>query len=193
MRSPAVSARVPSRSKTSMGARSVMRLGLTARLAGSSSAPIFATARDRACRLRADRFVGQEGNLASVAIFRLRWRAVALAAPLLAASLAHGDGRRQLRISRRAADRPQPRLPPRRASGEVGACQYGLKEGTPVGVTLCYPPGEGAKAGAFSEYALVASRHTGEGGVFRVDLRSGMMSICFVLNESSVVCTPPAK
>lgn len=80
-----------------------------------------------------------------------------------------------------------------RATGEVGACQYGLKEGAPIGVTLCYPPGEGAKAGAFSEYALVASRHTGEGGVFRVDLRSGMMSICFVLNESSVVCTPAAK
>jgi hypothetical protein len=80
-----------------------------------------------------------------------------------------------------------------KATGEVGACQYGLKEGTQIGVTLCYPPGEGAKAGAFSEYALVASRHTGEGGVFRVDLRSGMMSICFVLNESSVVCTPQAK
>ncbi len=80
-----------------------------------------------------------------------------------------------------------------RASGEVGACQYGLKEGAAIGVTLCYPPGEGAKAGPFSEYALVASRHTGEGGVFRVDLRSGQMSICFVLNESSVVCTPPAK
>jgi len=80
-----------------------------------------------------------------------------------------------------------------RATGEVGACQYGLKEGSPIGVTLCYPPGEGAKAGTFSEYALVASRHTGEGGVFRVDIRSGMMSICFVLNESSVVCTPQAK
>lgn len=80
-----------------------------------------------------------------------------------------------------------------RASGEVGACQYGLKEGASIGVTLCYPPGEGAKAGQFSEYALVASRHTGEGGVFRVDLRSGLMSICFVLNEASVVCTPPAK
>ncbi|WP_099831895.1 MULTISPECIES: hypothetical protein [Methylosinus] len=80
-----------------------------------------------------------------------------------------------------------------RASGEVGACQYGLKENAAVGVTLCYPPGEGAKAGPFSEYALIASRHTGEGGVFRVDLRSGLMSICFVLNESSVVCTPPAK
>jgi hypothetical protein len=80
-----------------------------------------------------------------------------------------------------------------KASGEVGACQYGLKEGTPTGVTLCYPPGEGAKAGSLSEYALVASRHTGEGGVFRVDLRSGMMSICFVLNDSAVVCTPQAK
>lgn len=80
-----------------------------------------------------------------------------------------------------------------KATGEVGACQYGLKEGTQIGVTLCYPPGEGAKAGTFSDYALVASRHTGEGGVFRVDLRSGMMSICFVLNESAVVCTPPAK
>ncbi len=79
-----------------------------------------------------------------------------------------------------------------RATGEVGACQYGLKEGAAYGVTLCYPPGEGAKAGQFSEYALVASHHTGEGGVFRVDLRSGMMSICFVV-ETSVVCTPPAK
>lgn len=80
-----------------------------------------------------------------------------------------------------------------KTSGEVGACQYGLKEGSPTGVTLCYPPGEGAKAGNLSEYALVASRHTGEGGVFRVDLRSGMMSICFVLNDSAVVCTPQAK
>ncbi|AZG77449.1 MAG: hypothetical protein CTY36_09415 [Methylocystis sp.] len=80
-----------------------------------------------------------------------------------------------------------------RSNGEVGACQYGLKEGAAIGVTLCYPPGEGARAGVFSEYALVASRHTGEGGVFRVDLRSGIMSICFVLNETSVVCTPPAK
>jgi hypothetical protein len=80
-----------------------------------------------------------------------------------------------------------------RATGEVGACQYGLREGTTIGVTLCYPPGEGAKAGTFSEYALIASRHTGEGGVFRVDLRSGLMSICFVLNESAVVCTPQAK
>jgi hypothetical protein len=78
-----------------------------------------------------------------------------------------------------------------KATGEVGACQYGLKEGG-VGVTLCYAPGEGAGAQASSEYALVASRHEREGGVFRVDLRTGMMSICYVLNDA-VVCTPQAK
>jgi hypothetical protein len=80
-----------------------------------------------------------------------------------------------------------------KVTGEVGACQYGLKDGSPFGVTLCYPAGEGAKAGPAGEYALIASRHTGEAGVFRVDLRTGFMSICFVLNETSVVCTAPAK
>src|SRR4030081_3608772 len=78
-----------------------------------------------------------------------------------------------------------------RASGEIGACQYGLKENS-VGVTLCYPPGEGGRAQQSSEYSLVASRHEREGGVFRVDLRTGTMSICYVLNDS-VVCTPPGK
>ena len=78
-----------------------------------------------------------------------------------------------------------------KATGEVGACQYGLKEGT-VGVTLCYPAGEGAGPQGSSEYALIASRHEREGGVFRVDLRTGTMSICYVLNEA-VVCTPPKK
>jgi hypothetical protein len=79
-----------------------------------------------------------------------------------------------------------------RTTGEVGACQFGLKEGAPVGITLCYPPGQGAGPQGSSDYALVASRHEQEGGVFRVDLRTGMMSICYVLNEA-VVCTPQAK
>jgi hypothetical protein len=79
-----------------------------------------------------------------------------------------------------------------KATGEVGACQYGLMKDGGVGVTLCYAPGEGAGAQASSEYALIASRHEREGGVFRVDLRTGMMSICYVLNDA-VVCTPQAK
>lgn len=79
-----------------------------------------------------------------------------------------------------------------KATGEVGACQFGLKEGSPVGVTLCYPPGQGAGPQGSSDYALVSSRHEQEGGVWRVDLRTGMMSICYVLNDM-VVCTPQAK
>ena len=79
-----------------------------------------------------------------------------------------------------------------KASGEIAACQYALKEGAPLGVTLCYSPGEGAGPQAPSDYALVASRHEREGGLFRVDLRTGAMSNCYVLNET-VVCTPPAK
>ncbi len=77
------------------------------------------------------------------------------------------------------------------ASGEIVACQYGLKEGT-VGVTICYPAGEGAGPQAGSEFGLVSSRHEREAGVFRVDKRSGVMSICYVLRDN-VVCTAPAK
>ena len=78
-----------------------------------------------------------------------------------------------------------------RVTGEVGACQYGQKEGS-FGVTLCFPAGEGATKQEPSEYGLVASRHEREGGVFRVDLRTGAMSICYVFDER-VVCTPSEK
>ncbi len=78
-----------------------------------------------------------------------------------------------------------------KATGEVAACQYGLREGG-VGITLCYRPGDGAGAQTPSEYGLVASRHEREAGVFRVDLRTGAMSICYVLTET-VVCTPLAR
>ncbi len=78
-----------------------------------------------------------------------------------------------------------------RVTGEVGACQYGLQEGS-IGVTLCFPAGEGATKQEPSEYSLIASRHEREGGVFRVDQRTGAMSICYVFEEK-VVCTPPEK
>jgi hypothetical protein len=75
-----------------------------------------------------------------------------------------------------------------RVTGEVSSCQYGLQEGT-IGVTLCFGPGEGAGPQSPGEYGLVASRHEREGGVFRVNYRTGDMSICYVF-EDKVVCTP---
>jgi len=77
-----------------------------------------------------------------------------------------------------------------RSTGEMGACQYGL-EGT-IGVTICYPAGEGGGAQAPGDYAILASRHDRESGVFRLNLRTGEMSNCYVLDEK-VVCTPSAK
>lgn len=78
-----------------------------------------------------------------------------------------------------------------KVTGEVGACQYGDKEGA-IGVTLCYPAGQGAGAQPPSAYGLVASRHEREAGVFRVDMRTGAMAVCYVLKQE-VVCTPPAR
>src|SRR5919206_1810108 len=77
-----------------------------------------------------------------------------------------------------------------RVTGEVSSCQYGLQEGT-VGATLCFGAGEGAGPQVPGEYGLVASRHEREGGVFRVNFRTGEMSICYVFDER-VVCTPQA-
>jgi hypothetical protein len=79
-----------------------------------------------------------------------------------------------------------------RATGAVIACQYQGSD-TGVGATQCFAPGEGAEAGAAGEYELHVSNHRGEAGVFKVDRRSGEVSICYVLNEEKVVCTKPAK
>jgi hypothetical protein len=75
-----------------------------------------------------------------------------------------------------------------RVTGEVISCQYGLQEGT-VGATLCFGAGEGAGPQAPAEYGLVSSRHEREGGVFRVNYRTGGMSVCYVFDDR-VVCTP---
>ncbi len=75
-----------------------------------------------------------------------------------------------------------------RVTGEISSCQYGLQEGT-VGTTLCFGAGEGAGPQTPAEYGLVASRHEREGGVFRVNYRTGEMSVGYVFDEK-VVCTP---
>lgn len=79
-----------------------------------------------------------------------------------------------------------------RLTGEMGACQYAIREGS-VGVALCYPAGEGGGPQAIpGDYDLVPSRHEKEGGIFRVNNRTGDVSVCYVLAER-VVCTPQAR
>jgi hypothetical protein len=75
-----------------------------------------------------------------------------------------------------------------KANGEVTACQYLQKEGT-LGMTACFPAGEGAGKQEPGDYALVTSRHEREGGIYRVEVRTGAVSVCFVYQEK-VVCTP---
>jgi len=78
-----------------------------------------------------------------------------------------------------------------KATGEVGACQFQLRDGG-VGVTICFSAGEGAGPQAPSDYGLMPSRHEREGGIFRVNFRTGEMSICYVFDDKTV-CTPQSK
>lgn len=76
-------------------------------------------------------------------------------------------------------------------TGEMGACQYAVQDSN-VGVTLCFPAGPGAGAGDPGDYDLVASNHVRESGIFRIERRTGKMSVCYVHDER-VVCTTAAR
>ncbi len=114
-----------------------------------------------------------------------RIKAAGIAAALLAAGAAHAASYEFVPAPQADLNRVY-RVD--KATGEVISCQYGLQENT-IGTTLCFGPGEGAGPQAPSEYSLVASRHLREAGVFRVNQRTGAMSICYVLDDA-VVCTP---
>ena len=98
-----------------------------------------------------------------------------------------------------------------KTTGEVTACQYGHDPGkTEVapgayGITVCYRGGDGASKQEPGDYALIASRHEQEGGVFRVNYRTGAVSVCYLyfqrekqgekefIADQYVVCTAPVK
>jgi hypothetical protein len=93
-------------------------------------------------------------------------------------------------------------------TGDVIACQFAHNPGrTDVGpgafgVTSCYRGGDGATKQEPSDYGLIATRHEQEGGVFRVDYRTGALSVCYLyfqrekqgdheaIADQYVVCTP---
>ncbi len=96
-------------------------------------------------------------------------------------------------------------------TGDVIACQYAHSPGKSdvepgaYGVTSCYRGGDGATKQDPGDYGLIATRHEQEGGVFRVDYRTGALSICYlyfqrekqsereVVVDQYVVCTAPYK
>lgn len=96
-------------------------------------------------------------------------------------------------------------------SGDIIACQFARSPGkTEVepgafGITQCFRGGDGASKQDPGDYGLIATRHEQEGGVFRVDYRTGALSICYlyfqrekqgdreVVVDQYVVCTTPYK
>ena len=98
-----------------------------------------------------------------------------------------------------------------RLTGEVIACQFAKTPGkTEVGpgaygVTACYRGGEGAVNQPAGDYELMSSHNEQEGGVFRIERRSGAISVCYLyfqrekrgesetITDQYVVCTTPSK
>lgn len=95
-----------------------------------------------------------------------------------------------------------------RQTGEVSACQFERPDSALVGITRCFPKGEGAGAQKAGAYSLVSARFAGETGIFRVNADTGEMSVCYVRDvpksgagggagggggEPMVLCTPQAK
>jgi hypothetical protein len=77
-----------------------------------------------------------------------------------------------------------------REDGEVTACQF--EQGGSVGTTKCFQSGEGAGPQPTGDYGLMASHMQNEAGIFRVNRKTGEVSNCYVLGDTTV-CTPPAK
>ena len=96
-----------------------------------------------------------------------------------------------------------------RLTGDIVACQFARTPGKAdigpgaYGITACSRPGEGASGQPPGDYALFAGHNEQEGGVFRVDRRSGSVSVCYLrverekqneaVMDSFVVCTAPFK
>lgn len=77
-------------------------------------------------------------------------------------------------------------------TGQLGACDYAAsKDKAQIGSTKCWPQGQGAGPLGSGRYDLKASNHKKEGSVFRVNVDTGHISICWV-RDGKAVCTAPA-
>ncbi|HEY9215119.1 MAG TPA: hypothetical protein VIQ29_19975 [Ancylobacter sp.] len=86
-------------------------------------------------------------------------------------------------------------------TGEVSACQFERPEGSLVGLTKCFPRDKSAGPQGAGTYDMLSTRYSGETGIFRVNIDTGHMSVCYVRDmpkegggvEASVVCTAAAR
>ncbi len=97
-------------------------------------------------------------------------------------------------------------------TGDIIACQFAPQSRPPGRGTRrlrghrLLSLGRGRDAGRSpGDYGLIATRHEQEGGVFRVNYRTGALSICYLyfqrekqgdheaIADQYVVCTPPSK
>ncbi|MEM7222708.1 MAG: hypothetical protein AAF495_07000 [Pseudomonadota bacterium] len=79
------------------------------------------------------------------------------------------------------------------STGEIGACYYGPPgDGTGIGTTECYSAGEGSGSPGPGNYRLKRSSNIEDTSVFRVNIDSGEVSICFV-QSGKVLCTQQAR
>lgn len=86
-------------------------------------------------------------------------------------------------------------------TGEVSACQFERPEGSLIGITKCFPRDASAGPAGEGSYDIVSTRYSGETGIFRVNVETGDMSVCYVRDmprqgggaEASVVCTPASR
>ncbi len=75
-------------------------------------------------------------------------------------------------------------------TGEMGVCWYSKKDN--VDLTECLPPGAGAGPQKKGLYTLVATNMKTERGVFRLNLITGQVSMCWVKGDT-LTCTPQAR
>lgn len=122
--------------------------------------------------------------------------AVFVAAGVLA-GLAPADAQRVLRKARPNFDFLSPPSPDANRiyrvniyNGEMAVCWYDKVDGADT--TRCLPGGQGAGPQERGLYTLVATNMKNEKGVFRVNLVSGTVSVCWVKGDQ-LICTPSAN
>ncbi|MEM9320893.1 MAG: hypothetical protein AAGA70_18095 [Pseudomonadota bacterium] len=78
-----------------------------------------------------------------------------------------------------------------RATGEVTGCAY--VEDETGNATRCYPAVDHAQAGEAGPYVLAASHNPSVRSVYRLNERTGAISLCWVAGWKTTNCVPEGR